>query len=380
MINIEASLNLIQRMAKEVRKELSGKIILEKLHDKIIFLLMHRHDGVFEGKTLLAKALCILDALVLRKRDHIVIDYFGPEDANFPRAVSLLSARKLLYVQHINSREHVLLTWRGYDYFRKVMGVRVHSLVDFVQELTDLAHKIDENLVNTAYHVLFNVKWGERRIPLESFLMEDKVIYNSFAYNFYKYQPVAKRKRNIGIYEKERIRVDVDDLVLPSFAKRGLDGDDMKDGQRLALPYLEAANFFIMITGGQPTLKDIANIAFSRLSYYEKMVENEHIDESERKRYEVMKEAIIDMCSKHLEILCERELLKEEREEGESVYIPTARAYSFGGYTYTLMSCNKVHDYLSKMKEYIEAYRKALNGIAIEGASNSLLLYKKTPS
>lgn len=365
MINIEASLNLIQRMAKEVRKELSGKTTVEHLHDKIIFLLMHRHDGVFEGKTFLAKALCILDALVLGKRDHIVIDYFGPEDANFPRAISLLSARKLLYVQQINSREHVLLTWRGYDYFRKVMGVRIHSLVEFVRELTDLAHKTDENLVNTAYHILFNVRWGERRVPLESFLREDEVIYNSFAYNFYKYQPVAKRRRNVGLYEKEKIRADVDDLVLPSLVRKGLDGDDMKDGQRLALPYLEAANFFIMATGRQPTLKDIANIAFSRLSYYEKMAKNEYVDENERKKYENMKEAIMDVCNTHLEILCGRGLLREEKEGKESVYIPTARTYSFGDYTYTLLSRNKVHSYLSRMEEYIETYRRALNGIMI---------------
>lgn len=373
MMNVKASLNLIRRMAKEVRREISGDGAVYHPHDKIIFLLAHRHDGIFEGKTCLAKALCILDALVFGRRDYIVIDYFGPEDANFPRAVGLLSAGKLLHIQRMNSKEHILLTWRGYDYFRKVRKVRSPALMELIQELIELAHKADENLINTVYSLLFHVKWGERKIPLDAFLERDEIVYNSLAYNFYRYQPSEERGEASGMYRKERVKVDLGDLILKPLTGEGLDGDDMKDGQHLALPYLEAANFFIMVTGRQPTLRDIANIAFSRLSYYERLAENTLIEENERERYAAKREAIMKVCNRHLEILCERELLEKVKVGEEWAYMPAARTYSFGEFTYTLMSRDKAHSYLVKMREYVESYKKLLNSIAVGGNGRGLI-------
>ncbi|MEM2155777.1 MAG: hypothetical protein QXW47_02075 [Candidatus Jordarchaeales archaeon] len=371
-MNIEASLKHIQRMAEDVRREVLKHSIAYYPHEKIIFLLAHRHDGSFEGKTCLAKALCILDVLIFRKRDHIVIDYFGPEDANFPRAIGLLSAGKYLHIQRINSKEHVLLTWRGYDYFRKIERVRVPILMEFLQELIELAHKADENLINTTYHLLFHAKWGERKVPLSAFLKGDEVIYNSLVYNFYRNQPsllLEERGEVSGIYGKERMEVEIDDLILPSYNEKGLEGDDMKDGQHLALPYLEAANLFIMLTGRQPTLGDIAKMAFSRLSYHERLEKN-IIEKNEREMHSIRKEAILKECGRHLELLCERGLLERTKVGRKWMYIPAARTYSFGEYNYTLVNRTEARNYLTKIKDYIESYRMLLSNHMLEKAAN----------
>jgi len=358
-------------MAEKVGREISRSSTLYYPHDKIIFLLAHRHDGAFEGKTCLAKALCILDALIFKKRDYIVIDYFGPEDANFPRAIRFLSAEKCLHIQRINSREHVLLTWRGYDYFRKMGRTRLPALMEFIQELIELAYKVDESLINTVYHFLFHVKWGEKKVPLSAFLKREEVIYNSLVYNFYRNQLLLeKRGKAFGMYEKEKIEVDVNDLILPPFIERELDGEDMKDGQRLALPYLEATNLLIMLTGRCPTARDIAKVAFSRLSYHEKL-EEASSEENEKEIHVAKKEAIIRGCSRHLEILCERGLLKRVKTRGEWTFMPTARTYSFGdcNYAYTLMNRDEAHSYLAKIKEYVELYRRLLDKLTVGGNS-----------
>ncbi len=365
MINAEASLKLVKEIAKNVRKEIfldEGKVVYN-LHDKILFLLAHKNDGTFNGKTCLAKVICLFDALVLEKKDFIVIDYFGPEDANFPRAIAFLSAGKLLHIQRLGLEEHVLLTWRGYDHFRRMRKRRSPALMSFIQELIEL-RKIDESLIDTTYQMLFNTKWGERRIPLSAFLRGDEVIYNSLAYNLYRYQPTGGGEPS-GMYRSDVLRVDLDDIILPSVSGGGLDGEDMKDGQSLAFPYLEAANFFIMTIGKMPSLRDIAHASFSRLRYYERLAEDLTLKERERKENVVKRDAIMKVCSKHLEILCERGILEEKREKEREIYVPTARTYKFNGLTYSLLSRKEALNYMDKMKKYVESYRKVLRGATV---------------
>ncbi|MHA1631621.1 MAG: hypothetical protein ACTSXC_02250 [Candidatus Freyarchaeota archaeon] len=366
MINIRATLAFLRELAKKAGKEIKAKKhILKQPHDKIVFLLAHRPDGALKGRTTLAKVLCILDSLVLKERDYLVIDYFGPEDANFPRALGFAANEKLIHIQTLNSSEHVLLTWRGYNYVKSKGIPRVEKLAELLQELLAFSQKADRNLVNTAYMFLFNITedaWGRRNIPFEAFIKGDTIVYNSLAYNLYRYKKGSRFRRvaNPAMRMKESLKVELDDVTLPRLSGHGLDGDDMKDGQSYAFPYLEAANMFLMVTSCLPTLEDVAGTAFSRTSYYEKLAGVKEFKVEERKEYAARKQAILKTCKVHLEILCERGLMEKKKGKNIKTYQPTARTYLVDGAAYNLANRRKAMFYWNKMKNYVEEYRRRL--------------------
>lgn len=369
MIKVNSKVKHLLSLASRVKKELGTKPFkLTSPFDKIIFLLSHANpEGALGGATLLAKLCCLFDVLILGWRDYLVIDNFGPEDINFSRELSLSALNRFIHLQTIEKKRYAILTPRGYSYFKKNM-VKSPHLTTLLGELQEFADKVDSNLINLAYFVVFHLDGSNepkkfdnslREIPWVKFIQKDSVVYNSLIYNFLRYRKYCDFSKNpaASLTPKEATYIPKKYFHLPKVKNSLLEGDTMKDSQSSVFPYLEAISCFTSITGKLPALLDIASIAFARTNYYNTRIRDEGLYGYIRQRYKERRDAIISVTEEHLNKMEERGFIITKK-VGEKVYYQNAAKVFFDeDLTFETFNksgfeeCNrKISEYIAKCK------------------------------
>jgi hypothetical protein len=377
MIKIDSEVKHLLSLASEAKKELGPikQLNAYSPSDKIIFLLSHvSPEGAVEGATLLAKLCCLFDVLILGRREYLVIDNFGPEDINFARELSLSALNRFIHLQTINKKRHSILTPKGYSYFKENKMVKSPHLVTFLTELQEFSEKVDPNLINLAYLVVFHLdnlnkiksfNNKVRDIPWLNFIHKYPVIYNSLIYNFYRYKQHYDFSKNpvASLIYQDAVYIPDKEFHLSQVKNSILDGDSMKDSQSSVFPYIEAISCFTSITGKLPSLLDIASIAFARINYYDAKIRSKGISDSERKLCKEKREAIISIAEGHFNKMEDKGFVTS-RQVGNQVYYQNA-ARIFFNENLTFETLNKLdfETYNKKVSNYISKYRDDMSNI-----------------
>ena len=377
MIKIDSKIKHLLALASKVKKDLRPikHLNMNSSFDKIIFLLSHAYpEGSLGGATLLAKLCCLFDVLVLGRREFLVIDNFGPEDINFSKELSLAALNRFIHLQTINKKRHSILTPKGYSYFKENKEVKSPHLVTLLTELQKFAEKVDRNLINLAYFVVFHlddlkklksVNYKVRDIPWLKFIQKDPVIYNSLIYNFYRYKRHNDFSKNpvASLLSQDAVYIPNNDFHLLQVRNSILDGDSMKDSQSSVFPYIEAISCFTNITGKTPSLFDIASIAFARTNYYNSKIRNKKLSDSDRRLYREKRDAIIFVAEGHLNKMEDRGFITSEQVGNQVYYQNAARIFFNENLSFETLNKLGFENYNKKVSKYISEYNEGITKI-----------------